>query len=90
MGLTRPTVSYINKMVQDGLGYSVFGYFLFFEEEDAAKLLNEHVSLCMEYSTIEHLLMKNTSPSQLSLCSSQPMQSWGRNTWAPKEVFGSG
>ena len=43
-GLTRSTVNYVNNAVQNAMGYSVFGYFQFFEEEDAAKLLDEHVS----------------------------------------------
>lgn len=31
-------------MVKQHLGYSVFGYFLFFDEEGAGELLNENVS----------------------------------------------
>jgi soluble epoxide hydrolase / lipid-phosphate phosphatase len=30
--------------VQANLGFSIFGYFLFMNEEDAPQLLNEHVS----------------------------------------------
>ena len=48
-GLTRTTVSYVNHAVQSALGYSVFGYFLFFEEEDAAKLLDENVRTRLIY-----------------------------------------
>jgi pimeloyl-ACP methyl ester carboxylesterase len=42
-GLTRETVNFINSQVQSALGYSCFGYFLFFAEEDAATLSNKHV-----------------------------------------------
>jgi soluble epoxide hydrolase/lipid-phosphate phosphatase len=48
-GLTRTTVSYINHSVQSALGYSVFGYFLFFEEENVAKLLDENVRTRLIY-----------------------------------------
>jgi len=34
----------INNSMQANLGFSIFGYFLFFDEEDAVRLLNEHVS----------------------------------------------
>ncbi|OKL62631.1 hypothetical protein UA08_01902 [Talaromyces atroroseus] len=41
-GLTTATIQHINSSVQAKLGFSIFGYFLFFNEEDAEKLLNEH------------------------------------------------
>ena len=44
-GLTLETVTYVNSMVQKSMGYSVFGYFLFFQEQDAAKLMDEHVRM---------------------------------------------
>ncbi len=34
----------MNSTVKDKMGYEVFGYFLFFKEEDAADLLTGHVS----------------------------------------------
>jgi hypothetical protein len=43
-GLTPTSIQHINSTVQAKLGFSIFGYFLFFDEDDAAKLLNEHVS----------------------------------------------
>jgi hypothetical protein len=43
-GLTRAVIQHINSTVKAKLGFSIFGYFLFFDEDDAAKLLNEHVS----------------------------------------------
>jgi soluble epoxide hydrolase/lipid-phosphate phosphatase len=42
--LTPAAIQHINGLVQAKLGFSIFGYFLFFNEEDAAKLLDEHVS----------------------------------------------
>jgi soluble epoxide hydrolase/lipid-phosphate phosphatase len=43
-GLTTAAVQHTNSLVQASLGFSIFGYFLFFDEEDAPKLLDEHVS----------------------------------------------
>jgi soluble epoxide hydrolase/lipid-phosphate phosphatase len=43
-GLTPAVIQQINSSAQAKLGFSIFGYFLFFDEEDAAKLLDEHVS----------------------------------------------
>ncbi|KAJ5759973.1 hypothetical protein N7520_007129 [Penicillium odoratum] len=40
--LTTAVIQHINNSVQAKLGFSIFGYFLFFNEEDAPKLLNEH------------------------------------------------
>ncbi len=42
--LTTAVIQHINSSVQAKLGFSIFGYFLFFDEEDAPKLLDEHVS----------------------------------------------
>jgi soluble epoxide hydrolase / lipid-phosphate phosphatase len=42
--LTAAVIQHINSSVQANLGFSIFGYFLFFNEEDAPKLLDEHVS----------------------------------------------
>lgn len=42
-GLTTARIQHINSSVQANLGFSMFGYFLFFDEEDAPKLLDEHV-----------------------------------------------
>jgi soluble epoxide hydrolase / lipid-phosphate phosphatase len=42
--LTAAAMQHINSSVQANLGFSIFGYFLFFNEEDAPKLLDEHVS----------------------------------------------
>ncbi|KAE9371498.1 alpha/beta-hydrolase [Stipitochalara longipes BDJ] len=40
--LTTAAIQHINSSVQANLGFSIFGYFLFFNEEDAPKLLDEH------------------------------------------------
>lgn len=40
--LTTTAMQHINSSVQANLGFSIFGYFLFFHEEDAPKLLDEH------------------------------------------------
>ena len=42
--LTAEAIQHINSSVQAKLGFSIFGYFLFFNEEDAPKLLDEHVN----------------------------------------------
>ncbi|RDW79853.1 alpha hydrolase-24 [Coleophoma cylindrospora] len=41
-GLSLQVLHFIDGMVKEKLGYSVFGYFLFFNEEDAGKLMDEH------------------------------------------------
>jgi hypothetical protein len=43
-GLSTAVIQHINSSVQAKLGFSIFGYFPFFNEEDAPKLLDEHVS----------------------------------------------
>jgi hypothetical protein len=43
-GLSTAVIQHINSSVQAKLGFSIFGYFLFFNEEGAPKLLDEHVS----------------------------------------------
>ncbi|TVY39008.1 Bifunctional epoxide hydrolase [Lachnellula occidentalis] len=42
-GLTRKNVEFINAMVQQHMGFSVFGYFLFFDEKDAADLMDKNI-----------------------------------------------
>ena len=85
-------VEYINNAVQSAMGYSVFGYFLLFEEEDAAKLLDEHVRarLIVFFSSSGRIVTPKNSPSQPNLSSSQRMQIWARNTWELKEAFENG
>lgn len=41
--LTTAAIQHIDSSVQANLGFSIFGYFLFFNEENAPKLLDEHV-----------------------------------------------
>lgn len=41
--LTTAVVKHIDSSVQANLGFSIFGYFLVFNEENAPKLLDEHV-----------------------------------------------
>jgi soluble epoxide hydrolase/lipid-phosphate phosphatase len=43
-GLTTAAIEHINSLVQAQLGFSILGYFLFFDDEDASKLLDEHVN----------------------------------------------
>ncbi|KAK9426957.1 Alpha/Beta hydrolase protein [Lipomyces doorenjongii] len=40
--LTTAVIEKVNSSMQADLGFSIFGYFLFFNEEDAPKLLDEH------------------------------------------------
>jgi soluble epoxide hydrolase/lipid-phosphate phosphatase len=43
--LNRQTINFVNSMVQQNMGYSVFGYFLFFDESDAPELMNKNVRI---------------------------------------------
>lgn len=43
-GLTEQTVQFVDAQIQQHMGFSCFGYFLFFNEEDAAELLDANVS----------------------------------------------
>jgi len=42
--LTVPMLKHVNAAVQAALGYSIFGFFLFFNDLDAAGLMNKMVS----------------------------------------------
>ena len=50
--LTPAAIQHISSAVQAKLGFSIFGYFLFFNEEDAPKLLDEHAS---SFQTLQRL-----------------------------------
>jgi soluble epoxide hydrolase/lipid-phosphate phosphatase len=54
--LTTAVMQHIDSSMQANFGFSIFGYFLFLNEDDAPKLLNEHVSL----SQILHILICQT------------------------------
>lgn len=41
--LTTATVQQINRSVEAKLGFSILGYFLLFDDEDAPRLLDGHV-----------------------------------------------
>jgi hypothetical protein len=43
-GLTTAAVQHFNRLVEAKLGFSILGYFLLFDEEDASRLLDEHAS----------------------------------------------
>lgn len=43
MALNYETVRNINKHAKATVGFEVFGYFMFFDEPDAAELLNKNV-----------------------------------------------
>ncbi|KAK2674220.1 Epoxide hydrolase-like [Fusarium oxysporum f. sp. vasinfectum] len=40
--LTTATVQHINRSAEEKLGFSILGYFLFFDDENAPRLLDEH------------------------------------------------
>lgn len=42
--LTFDAMQHVNSVFQDRFGFSIFGYFLFFNEKDAADLSDKHVS----------------------------------------------
>lgn len=52
-GLTKERVGFVDEMVQKHMGYSVFGYFLFFDEEDAPVLMDKNVSSSPPLFTIK-------------------------------------
>lgn len=52
-GLSTETLRFIDSSIKTALGFSVFGYFLFFNDQDAPALMDKNVSLC---STSPHLV----------------------------------
>ncbi|EKD19723.1 uncharacterized protein L3040_001929 [Drepanopeziza brunnea f. sp. 'multigermtubi'] len=42
-GLTTQVMGSVNASMEKAMGYALFGYFLFFDEEDAAALMDAHV-----------------------------------------------
>lgn len=40
----RQTVNFINDTLKKNKGYSAFGHYVFFDDDDAAVLVNAHVS----------------------------------------------
>ncbi|KAL2061843.1 hypothetical protein VTL71DRAFT_7221 [Oculimacula yallundae] len=42
-GLTEQMVTFVDKSVKEAMGFEVFGYFLFFNEDDAAELLDKNI-----------------------------------------------
>ncbi|KAK0118184.1 hypothetical protein ONS95_012489 [Cadophora gregata] len=42
-GLTEEMVTFVDKSVKEAMGFEVFGYFLFFNEDGAAELLDKNV-----------------------------------------------
>lgn len=59
--LTTATIQHIDSSIQAKLGFSIFGYFLFFDEEDATKLLDEHVS---SFQSLQILTCQTTDTLQ--------------------------
>lgn len=47
--LTAETIRFANSMSEKYNGYPILGYFLFFDEEGAGKLMDEHV--CISFSS---------------------------------------
>ena len=39
------SIDAINEATEKGLGYPIFGYWHFFNDEDAGKIMDDHVSL---------------------------------------------
>ncbi|KAF5602508.1 epoxide hydrolase [Fusarium pseudocircinatum] len=58
--LTTAAVQHINKSVEEKLGFSILGYFLLFDEDDAPKLLDEHSESVesLYFSTDEEIAKK--------------------------------
>ena len=48
-GLTEQMVTFVDKSVKENMGFEVFGYFLFFNEEGAVELLDGNVSLLLTF-----------------------------------------
>ncbi|EWY83277.1 hypothetical protein FOYG_13115 [Fusarium oxysporum NRRL 32931] len=55
--LTTAAVQHINRSVEEKLGFSILGYFLFFDDEDAPRLLDEHAK-SLYFTTDEEINKK--------------------------------
>ncbi|EWZ32885.1 hypothetical protein FOCG_12690 [Fusarium oxysporum f. sp. radicis-lycopersici 26381] len=55
--LTTAAVQHINRSVEEKLGFSILGYFLFFDDEDASRLLDEHAK-SLYFTTDEEINKK--------------------------------
>jgi soluble epoxide hydrolase/lipid-phosphate phosphatase len=79
-GLTEETCKFVNAQVKEHLGYEVFGYFLFFQDEDAAELIENNVS--NDQSIFWKSLTKTSWTCWLPF-SILKMANLGRSTWGP-------
>tara|TARA_R110002060_G_scaffold49564_8_gene60506 strand:- start:1325 stop:1477 length:153 start_codon:yes stop_codon:yes gene_type:complete len=43
--MTEEMVTFVDKSIKEAMGFEVFGYFRFFNEDGAADLLDKNVSL---------------------------------------------
>ncbi|WZH49670.1 AB hydrolase-1 domain-containing protein [Fusarium acuminatum] len=56
-GLTTAAVQHFNRLVEAKLGFSILGYFLLFDDEDASRLLDEHAK-SLYFTTDEEIIKK--------------------------------
>jgi hypothetical protein len=65
--LTEQNVRFVNSMVKQTKGYEVFGYFLFFQEEDAVALMDANVCVCHLSLFPLHIPLDCPNPLTLSV-----------------------
>jgi len=44
LAVDRAGIDKINRETKESLGYSIFGYWYFYDEDDAGQILDDHVS----------------------------------------------
>lgn len=57
------SVEAINEMTTKALGYPIFAYWLFFNDADAGKLMDDHVGASQEEGKVENTCLANTQKS---------------------------
>lgn len=50
-------------MTTKALGYPIFGYWLFFNDADAGKVMDDHVGASQEKGKVEKMCLANTQKS---------------------------
>ena len=63
--LSTAAVEHINSLMQANLGFSILGYFLFFNEDDAPKLLDKHVS---SFQAMKDLICQTIDDTIVRIC----------------------
>ena len=51
--MTEEMVTFVDKSIKEAMGFEVFGYFRFFNEDGAAELLDKNVGLSFSFPLSE-------------------------------------